>query len=108
MQMYSIDDTPDNEDHRGPIYDTINDDNSSHSQSSYSQSGSGGSGGGSDTAAGPYSRSTFTPGDQAHYNGGYSNEYDVPEGNDRTSPHKIKSPSVQTSVGVVTINGIAV
>ena len=108
IQMYSIDDTPDNEDHRGPIYDTINDDNSSHSQSSYSQSGSGGSGGGSDTAAGPYSRSTFTPGDQAHYNGGYSNEYDVPEGNDRTSPHKIKSPSVPTSVGVVTINGIAV
>ena len=49
MQMYSIDDTP--EDHRGPIYDTINDDNSSHSQSSYSHSaGSGGS------EAGPYTR----------------------------------------------------
>ena len=54
IQMYSIDDTP--EDHRGPIYDTINDDNSSHSQSSYSASG------GSDQASGPgYPRSSFTP-----------------------------------------------
>ena len=104
IQMYSIDDTP--EDHRGPIYDTINDDNSSHSQSSYSQSGSGGS----DNT--PYSRSTFNPisgqGEMAHYNGGYNNDYDVPEGNDRLTPPKIKSSPTSSNIGVVTINGIAV
>ena len=105
IQMYSIDDTPD--DHRGgPIYDTINDDNSSHSQSSYSHS----AGSGSDH--GPYTRSTFTPvaPEAGHYNnGGYNNDYDVPEGSERlSSPPKIKSPTAPTSVGVVTINGIAV
>ena len=42
IQMYSSDDTAD--DHRGgPIYDTINDDNSSHSQSSYGNSAGSGS-----------------------------------------------------------------
>ena len=105
IQMYSIDDTP--EDHRGPIYDTINDDNSSHSHSSYSQSNS-------DNA--PYTRSTFNPvtplglssDSSVQYNGGYSNDYDIPEGNERlSSPTKIKN-SPQSSVGVVTINGIAV
>ena len=104
IQMYSIDDTP--EDHRGPIYDTINDDNSSHSHSSYSQSNS-------DNA--PYTRSTFNPvtplglssDSSVQYNGAYSNDYDVPEGSERLSPTKIKN-SPQSSVGVVTINGIAV
>ena len=104
IQMYSIDDTP--EDHRGPIYDTINDDNSSHSQSSYSHS----AGSGSDQ--GPYTRSTFTPASaESHYNnGGYNNDYDVPEGSEsRMTPPKIKTPTVPgASVGVVTINGIAV
>merc|ERR1711974_333281 len=100
IQMYSIDDSP--EDHRGPIYDTINDDNSSHSQSSYSHSNSGGS----DNT--PYSRSTFNPvttgSDMGHYNNaGYNNDYDVPEGNDRQSPPKIKTPTVPSNVGVVTI-----
>ena len=41
-------------------------------------------------------------------NGGYNNDYDVPEGNDRLTPPKIKTPSVPSNVGVVTINGIAV
>ena len=108
IQMYSIDDSP--EDHRGPIYDTINDDNSSHSQSSYSNSASGGS----DNT--PYTRSTFNPvsppgmgPDMGHYNnGGYNNDYDVPEGNDRMTPPKIKTSPSQSNVGVVTINGIAV
>jgi hypothetical protein len=91
--MYSIDDTP--EDHRGPIYDTINDDNSSHSQSTYSQS--------SDSA---YPRSTFGPGQGSppgpgQANQGYSNDYDVPEGSERPA-------SRGNPVGTVTINGIAV
>merc|ERR1712048_618695 len=71
IQMYSIDDTPD--DHRGPIYDTINDDNSSHSQSSYSQ------GSGSDHGGGQaYPRSTFSAGSGqgGMSNGGFHNEYD--------------------------------
>jgi len=100
IQMYSIDDTP--EDHRGPIYDTINDDNSSHSQSSYS--------GGSDqggTQSG-YPRSTFSSpqsqGGQGLANGAYDNNYDVPEGNERPGSRATSSPSV----GTVTINGIAV
>ena len=98
IQMYSIDDSP--EDHRGPIYDTINDDNSSHSQSTYSQS--------SDSA---YPRSTFTPGQGQNgsppgaggqANNGYANDYDVPEGNERPGSRG------NSSVGTVTINGIAV
>ena len=100
IQMYSIDDSP--EDHRGPIYDTINDDNSSHSQSTYSQS--------SDTA---YPRSTFTqsttqngsppgPGGGQTNNGYALNDYDVPEGNERPGSRG------NSSVGTVTINGIAV
>merc|ERR1711962_1210442 len=92
IQMYSIDDSP--EDHRGPIYDTINDDNSSHSQSTYSQS--------SDTA---YPRSTFAPGQGSppgQPNIGYSNDYDVPEGSERPGSRGT------SSVGNVTINGIAV
>merc|ERR1712083_1056956 len=100
IQMYSIDDSP--EDHRGPIYDTINDDNSSHSQSTYSQS--------SDTA---YPRSTFTqsttqngsppgPGGGQTNNGYAINDYDVPEGNERPGSRG------NSSVGTVTINGIAV
>ena len=95
IQMYSIDDSP--EDHRGPIYDTINDDNSSHSQSTYSQS--------SDSA---YPRSTFGPGQgsppgtKGMANNGYSNDYDVPEGNERPGSRG------NSSVGTVTINGIAV
>jgi len=99
IQMYSIDDTPD--DHRGPIYDTINDDNSSHSQSSYSQ------GSGSDQGGGQsYPRSTFSAGSGqgGMPNGGFNNEYDVPEGNERPgSRATASSPS-----GTVTINGIAV
>ena len=93
--MYSIDDTP--EDHRGPIYDTINDDNSSHSQSTYSQS--------SDSA---YPRSTFGPGQgsppngKGQHNTAYNNDYDVPEGNERPGSRGT------SSVGTVTINGIAV
>merc|ERR1712173_372400 len=90
------------EDHRGPIYDTINDDNSSHSQSTYSQS--------SDTA---YPRSTFTqsttqngsppgPGGGQTNNGYAINDYDVPEGNERPGSRG------NSSVGTVTINGIAV
>lgn len=98
IQMYSIDDSPD--DHRGPIYDTINDDNSSHSQSTYSQSG------GSDHA---YPRSTFNPVSAATsdsgYNNGYNNEYDVPEGNERPGS---KNKTQGDAVGTVTINGIAV
>ena len=95
IQMYSIDDTP--EDHRGPIYDTINDDNSSHSQSTYSQS--------SDSA---YPRSTFGPGQgsppngKGQHNTAYNNDYDVPEGNERPGSRGT------SSVGTVTINGIAV
>merc|ERR1712192_333312 len=91
---------------RGPIYDTINDDNSSHSQSTYSQS--------SDSA---YPRSTFTPGQGQNGsppgsggggggglgNAGYANDYDVPEGNERPGSSRGNS-----SVGTVTINGIAV
>merc|ERR1711962_462460 len=92
IQMYSIDDSP--EDHRGPIYDTINDDNSSHSHSTYSQS--------SDSA---YPRSTFAPGQGSppgQPNIGYSNDYDVPEGSERPGSRGT------SSVGNVTINGIAV
>ena len=44
----------------------------------------------------------------SHYNGGFNNDYDVPEGNDRLSPSKIKSSPTSSNIGVVTINGIAV
>ena len=90
IQMYSIEDT---DDHRGPIYDTINDGDSSHS--TYSRSN------GSENSN-PI-RSTFSPppglqnGGSGLQNGGYSNDYDVPEGGAKPG-----------AVGTVTINGIAV
>jgi len=90
IQMYSIEDT---DDHRGPIYDTINDGDSSHS--TYSRSN------GSENSN-PI-RSTFSPppglqnGGSGLQNGGYSNDYDVPEGGAKLG-----------AVGTVTINGIAV
>ena len=81
--MYSIEDT---DDHRGPIYDTINDGDSSHS--TYSRSN------GSENSN-PI-RSTFSP-PPGLQNGGDSNDYDVPEGGAKPG-----------AVGTVTINGIAV
>lgn len=82
-----------------PIYDTINDDSSG--TSGYARS----SGNGSDRAG--YTPSTFKNGvpaasaagyGSAHANGGYANDYDIPEGSD---------PRLG-AVGAVTINGIAV
>ena len=101
IQMYSIEDT---EDHRGPIYDTINDGDSGHS--TYSRSN------GSNESNRP--RSTFSPppgggggaqnggyGGAGAQNGGFSNDYDVPEGGGG-----VGKPN--SAVGTVTINGIAV
>ena len=115
IQMYSIEDTSDNiPDHRGPIYDTINDgDDSGHS--SYSRS----NGSSSDNnvvpgvpvlTAGFYPRSTFGGGPL--HNGGYvAGDYDVPEGEDHHHNHRQplqQRSSVGVAVGTVTINGIAV
>ena len=105
------------EDHRGPIYDTINDDSSG---SGYSRSHSGG-GGGSDHG-GYAPQSTFSPNNGAaglgggypKANPGYSHDYDIPEGSDHGSSSRSGSGSGPNaaangnSVGAVTINGIAV
>ncbi len=105
--MYSIEDT---DDHRGPIYDTINDGDSGHS--SYSRSnGSSENGGLPPALVGAYPRSTFGPlgGGVALHNGGFAGDYDVPEGGDRDDRHHGQPPlAARPSVGTVTINGIAV
>ena len=104
--MYSIED---NEDHRGPIYDTINDGDSGHS--SYSRSNGSSDNGAVPPVVGAYPRSTFgTPGGGgALHNGGFAGDYDVPEGGDELRPHQAPlSSRNSTAVGTVTINGIAV
>ena len=104
IQMYGMDDSGNaggTEDHRGPIYDTINDDSSG---SGYSRSNPG-------SDKGHYApTSTFTPNGNGYppqtgprTNGGFVNEYDVPEGSEQQL-----SGSSRNSVGAVTINGIAV
>lgn len=87
----------------GPIYDTINDDNSSGSgyERGSSKSGVTSVGGG-----GPYNHSTtFSP----HNGGGRMmppyNEYDVPEGSERGGP---AAGTPGAAPATVTINGIAV
>ena len=105
IQMYSLDEsassTPRHEDHRGPIYDTINDDSSAGSGYTRSQNGSenGFGVGGTPTTFGPplpaangyyKSNAPFVP-----------HDYDIPEGSDHSS-----RPAL--SVASVTINGIAV
>ncbi len=113
---------------RGPIYDTINEDHSSAaSGSGYSGVGGGrGGGGGSGSEHYHNGSSTFgtpiasagngsgggyppplPPGGAGRTNAGYSgHEYDVPEGQERP-PGQPASRSA-SSVGAVTINGIAV
>jgi len=108
IQMYSIEDT---EDHRGPIYDTINDGDSGHS--SYSRSnGSSDNGGVPPAVVGAYPRSTFgTPGvggGGAIHNGGFAGDYDVPEGGDELRHHSALAARNSAAIGTVTINGIAV
>jgi len=158
IQMYSMDDSgggtmPGNglhpEDHRGPIYDTINDDSSGKgSAGGYSRSSgrppSDHSGyGGRPSVAGlppppaavanavlppvpPPQQSTFSPNAAApsaaapfsnghahsHANGGYSHDYDIPEGSDSGRSHPPPpsngGPPGGGGAGGVTINGIAV
>jgi hypothetical protein len=112
--MYSIEDTADNlNDHRGPIYDTINDgDDSGHS--SYSRSnGSSSDGANGAVVGGIYPRSTFGPlgggGGPAHNGGFVAGDYDVPEGEDPYHNNRQpKRSNAGVAVGTVTINGIAV
>jgi len=92
IQMYSIEDS---DDHRGPIYDTINDGDSGHSSYSHGSNHSG--------QQPQRPRSTFSPtagGGGPTANGGYTNDYDVPEGG--------AGKNGGSPVGTVTINGIAV
>jgi hypothetical protein len=108
IQMYSLDEsatsTPRHDDHRGPIYDTINDDSSAGSGYTRSQNGSENGFGGvgsTPTTFGPplpaangyyKSNSPFVP-----------HDYDIPEGSDHGSGSR---PTL--AVASVTINGIAV
>jgi len=92
IQMYSMED----ESTRGPIYDTINDDRSSGG-SGYSSGGNG-----PVPVAPPQPPSTF--GKPSNFGG---HEYDVPEGSDGGRRGQPASRSA-SSVGAVTINGIAV
>lgn len=132
--MYSMEDT---EDHRGPIYDTINDGDSGHSTYSHNGSSSshlGGGGGGlmtppsdssTTTINGLHQRaSTFVappvpPSINGMQNPAFSragelglhhtqqHDYDVPEGGGGS--HRPNSNgSASSPVGTVTINGIAV
>ncbi len=124
FQMYSMDDSSGSgvvtggvgDDVRGPIYDTINEDSGSGSAYSGSRAsgsvkgsggyGAGGVNGGSSTFGTPH-QVGYPPGGGgggSRTNGGFSgHEYDVPEGQERQPASRSAS-----SVGAVTINGIAV
>jgi hypothetical protein len=110
IQMYSMDEsaasTPRHDDHRGPIYDTINDDSSAGSGYTRSQNGSEHAFGVGST---PTTFGPPLPAANGFYKGNSNNvpfvphDYDVPEGSDHGSNSR---PTL--SVASVTINGIAV
>ncbi|CAB4068107.1 unnamed protein product [Lepeophtheirus salmonis] len=82
IQMYSMEESPDDEDdlnspdHRGPIYDTINDDSTS------------GGGGSTNSGYPPNVPSTFTPSVNG-YASSKNNDYDVPEGSESGAQNAI-------------------
>eukprot|EP00096_Caligus_rogercresseyi_P001986 TRINITY_DN1356_c0_g1_i3.p1 TRINITY_DN1356_c0_g1~~TRINITY_DN1356_c0_g1_i3.p1 ORF type:complete len:138 (-),score=44.61 TRINITY_DN1356_c0_g1_i3:742-1155(-) len=92
IQMYSMEESPDEtEDHRGPIYDTINDDSVSGSSNNPPPS-------------------TFTPPSLNGYASSKAshNDYDLPEGSEIGGPSGGSGLRHKNSFGPVTINGIAV
>jgi hypothetical protein len=106
IQMYSMDEsatsTPRHDEHRGPIYDTINDDSSAGSGYTRSHSGSGMST--SSTTFGPPLPAANGFSGFKGSNGSFvPHDYDIPEGSDHSSNSRPTIP-----VAAVTINGIAV
>ena len=108
--MYSMDEsassTPRHDDHRGPIYDTINDDSSAGSGYTRSQNGSEHAFGG--VGSTPTTFGPPLPAANGYYKGNNNSpfvphDYDIPEGSDHGSSSR---PTL--AVASVTINGIAV